>query len=144
MHSQLATRRGVSQLEPAEDTRYIMRPENLPTEFKPLVQTSQWATMWAPHAAALAASEAEMATRWEHTHIIHEDKDRLAIGDELLWGAFDEWVWVNALGQHGFPYIMRGNTWVVWCDQQDLFPEGYWCHSVDNDDASQGIFSFSC
>ena len=130
VHRELASLAGSSQLEPAEDTRYIERPESLPAEFSPLVQTSQWVTFWVPHAAAMAAAEEEIAARWTPMRRWQGDQYRLAIGNELLWGAFDEWVWVTELSRRGFPYRLRGLTYVVWCDETARLPDGYECEQV--------------
>ena len=148
VHALLAERAGVSQLEPAEDSSWIRRPEGLPYDFSPLVQVSQWATMWIPHAAVLAEYEDEITARWSPTLRTEADGGKLIeIGHELLWGAFDEWVWVTELHRHHLPYHLGGLTFVLWCDKMsaeeanDISP-GYRCNHVDNfDGASPAAFT---
>ena len=137
VHGELASKAGVSQLKAEADTQFIESPENLPAEFTPLVQTSQWVTLWVPHAAVLAAAEEEIAARWTPTLRSVDNNWRLAIGSELLWGAFDEWVWVTELSHHGFPYNLHGLTFVLWCDgpAEEFFP-GFQCEHVDTPDGS--------
>ena len=137
IHSELASKAGVSQLEATEDTQYIESPETLPAEFTPMVQTSQWVTLWVPHAAVLAAAEEEIAARWTPTLVFFENNWRLAVGTEMLWGAFDEWVWVTELSRHGFPYDLHGLTFVLWCDgPAELEFPGFQCEHVDNQDGN--------
>ena len=137
VHRMLAERAGVSFLEAHEDTLYIGRPENLPREFSPLVQTSQWVTLWLPHAAEISASEAQLAAKWQPTLVYNDGSTRLHIGDEWVWGAFDEWMWVTELGLRGFPYGLHGLTMVIWCDHSELFFDGYdHCEHADNMDWS--------
>ena len=47
----------MSILTKGSGQRLIYRPERLPAEFTPLVQSSQWLTMWMAHASVLAADE---------------------------------------------------------------------------------------
>lgn len=150
VHSQLEDKAGVSQLEPGQDTRWIEKPEEVPYDFSPIVQVSQWATMWVPHAAVLAAAEAEIAARWVPTLVAHPEGSnlpRIEVGNQMLWGAFDEWVWVPELARRGLPYHLQGLTFILWCDEltddelYELDP-GFRCEHVDNfDGASPAAFT---
>ena len=128
VHRQLAAQAGVSILTKGSGQRLIYRPERLPAEFTPLVQSSQWLTMWMAHASVLAADEEAMAARWEPT----QQGIDIVIGGERIMGAFDEWVWVTELHRHGFPYSLHGLTFTVWCSDGDEPFTGYRCRVLSD------------
>ena len=100
--------------------------ETVPTAFKPLVETSQWITLWMPAAMALANDEHHLRRKWGQLR--DWDKQQIPGDDRFrgitVWGGVDEWMWHTELGQHGFQFNRKGLTYVSWC--------GEWCTKLDN------------
>ena len=122
VHMTLSSEPGVSLFRHGPDEA---RQNNLTPEFTPLIMASQWITLWAVHATALAADERHIRAKWNHIVKDENGFHRLDVGDQWLWGAPDEWVWATELSQRGFPYNFKGLTHVWWC-------EGWGCTYMDN------------
>lgn len=112
VHAFLETTAGASHIEWMDDPIRLnpykgQRPRSqqaIPEAFRVFGRTSQWMTLWVPHAAALAAEEDTLRRKWEphqgrwDVWVDGEDGRRYAI-----WGALDEMMWPTELQQRSLP-----------------------------------------
>ena len=120
--------------------------------FRPFGRTSQWMTLWMPHAAALAAAEDELRTKWEphqSGHGVWVPSSQDGSPGYSIWGALDEMLWQTEFAQRGFAVSQRplyhsgwarnqcgGLTFLYWCPEDGPMRgrlwDGTWCRHIDN------------
>ena len=84
-------------------------------------KTSQWMTLWAEHAFALARDRAALRAQWSGNET--DGVGWVRIGASSHAGALDEFVWPKALSSRGLPMHLRGLTYVDWGPYAELFRE---------------------
>lgn len=91
---------------------------------------SQWSTLWLPHAAAVATSEASLRAFWTPRigrHGVHAPvSESNETGNWSMPGALDEVVISFAFHRRNFPVYDKGLTFICWgCDSEAQKVDGH-------------------
>ena len=121
---------GVNHLESSPATSVGVQriaQANVPEEFRPLVMSSQWATLWMKDVLKLVADEDRLRDKWgplSHPAPIYGINISPRV---FVYGAPDEWLWHTELAQLNATVQGPGLTNVFW---------SYSCQHADNNDGA--------
>lgn len=121
---------GISHLEASPSTSVgVQRIDQagVPAEFKPLVMSSQWGTLWMKDAIKLADDEDRLSKKWgpkSHPAPVYGININPRI---FVYGAPDEWLWHTELAQVNATVKAPGLTNVYW---------SWSCQHADNTDGA--------
>jgi hypothetical protein len=121
---------GVNHLESSPATSVGVQriaQANVPEEFRPLVMSSQWATLWMKDVLKLVADEERLRDKWgprSHPAPIYGINVSPRV---FVYGAPDEWLWHTELAQLNATVQGPGLTNVFW---------SYSCQHADNNDGA--------
>lgn len=126
----LASTPGVNHLENSPSTSVGVQrivQANVPEEFRPLVMSSQWATLWMKDVLQLAADEDRLRDKWGPRSHPAPTYGINVSPRVFVYGAPDEWLWHTELAQLNATVQAPGLTNVFW---------SYSCQHADNRDGA--------